>query len=198
MAVSFGGTSSLLREGAALLVTSAPVRDPLADYLLTPENAALLLIDYQPHSWPGPARWTAGCWSRTPSRRSRPSRPSKSRSCTPPSTSPPAGNSQPLPDLAGRLSTGPPPPQPAEILAIAEKWRPHAAWRPAPFSAAFEPAEAPPAARQRSAYMNDGCTHRPDPRCHALVPGLRGLPGPGTPGLGASADLRGTRSRRML
>src|SRR6202035_67178 len=29
-------------------MTSAPVRDPLADYLLTPENAAFLLIDYQP------------------------------------------------------------------------------------------------------------------------------------------------------
>jgi nicotinamidase-related amidase len=29
-------------------MTSAPVRDPLADHLLTPENAALLLIDYQP------------------------------------------------------------------------------------------------------------------------------------------------------
>jgi hypothetical protein len=29
-------------------VTSAPVRDPLSDQLLTPENAAFLLIDYQP------------------------------------------------------------------------------------------------------------------------------------------------------
>jgi nicotinamidase-related amidase len=29
-------------------MTSAPVRDPLADHLITPENAALLLIDYQP------------------------------------------------------------------------------------------------------------------------------------------------------
>jgi nicotinamidase-related amidase len=28
-------------------MTSAPVRDPLADHLLTPENAAFLLIDYQ-------------------------------------------------------------------------------------------------------------------------------------------------------
>src|SRR6202007_2409821 len=34
-------------EGAALM-TSAPVRDPLADHLLTPENAAFLIIDYQP------------------------------------------------------------------------------------------------------------------------------------------------------
>jgi nicotinamidase-related amidase len=29
-------------------MTSAPVRDPLADHLITPHNAALLLIDYQP------------------------------------------------------------------------------------------------------------------------------------------------------
>jgi nicotinamidase-related amidase len=29
-------------------MTSAPVRDPLADHLITPENAAFLLIDYQP------------------------------------------------------------------------------------------------------------------------------------------------------
>jgi nicotinamidase-related amidase len=29
-------------------MTSAPVRDPLADHLLTPDNAAFLLIDYQP------------------------------------------------------------------------------------------------------------------------------------------------------
>ena len=28
-------------------MTSAPVRDPLADHLITPDNAALLLIDYQ-------------------------------------------------------------------------------------------------------------------------------------------------------
>jgi nicotinamidase-related amidase len=29
-------------------MTSASVRDPLADHLITPQNAALLLIDYQP------------------------------------------------------------------------------------------------------------------------------------------------------
>jgi hypothetical protein len=34
-------------------MTSAPVRDPLADHLLTPENAALLLIDYQPQQLAG-------------------------------------------------------------------------------------------------------------------------------------------------
>ena len=30
-------------------MTSAPVRDPLSDHLLTPENAAFLFIDYQPN-----------------------------------------------------------------------------------------------------------------------------------------------------
>ena len=29
-------------------MTSAPVRDPISDHLLTPENAAFLIIDYQP------------------------------------------------------------------------------------------------------------------------------------------------------
>ena len=29
-------------------MTSAPVRDPVADRLLTPQNTAFLLIDYQP------------------------------------------------------------------------------------------------------------------------------------------------------
>src|ERR1039458_6888337 len=47
MAASFGRIRTLPREGGAPM-TSAPVRDPLADHLLTPENAAFLLIDYQP------------------------------------------------------------------------------------------------------------------------------------------------------
>ena len=29
-------------------MTSAPIRDPVADHLITPQNAALILIDYQP------------------------------------------------------------------------------------------------------------------------------------------------------
>ena len=29
-------------------MVSAPVRDPLADHLITPQNAAMVLIDYQP------------------------------------------------------------------------------------------------------------------------------------------------------
>ena len=36
-------------------MTSAPVRDPLADHLITPQNAALLLIDYQPAQLAGVA-----------------------------------------------------------------------------------------------------------------------------------------------
>ncbi len=34
-------------------MTSAPVRDPIADHLITPHNAALLLIDYQPSQLAG-------------------------------------------------------------------------------------------------------------------------------------------------
>jgi nicotinamidase-related amidase len=34
-------------------MTSAPARDPLADHLLTPENSAFLLIDYQPSQLAG-------------------------------------------------------------------------------------------------------------------------------------------------
>ena len=34
-------------------MTSAPVRDPLADHLLTPQNAAFLFIDYQPSQLAG-------------------------------------------------------------------------------------------------------------------------------------------------
>ena len=28
-------------------MTSVPIRDPLADYLITPQNAAFVVIDYQ-------------------------------------------------------------------------------------------------------------------------------------------------------
>src|SRR5258707_9145443 len=31
-----------------VVMSSAPIRDPLADHLLTPQNSALVLIDYQP------------------------------------------------------------------------------------------------------------------------------------------------------
>src|SRR5712691_10221055 len=52
LTISVGRTRTLLPEGAAP-ITSAPVRDPLADHLLTPQNAALLLIDYQPSQLAG-------------------------------------------------------------------------------------------------------------------------------------------------
>src|SRR5271163_2908194 len=47
MLTSVWHTPPLLREGAAPM-TSAPIRDPLADHFLTPQNAAFLFIDYQP------------------------------------------------------------------------------------------------------------------------------------------------------
>src|SRR5689334_23906123 len=34
-------------------MTSAPARDPLSDHLITPANAAFLLIDYQPSQLAG-------------------------------------------------------------------------------------------------------------------------------------------------
>jgi nicotinamidase-related amidase len=36
------------QQGSRDLVTSQAIRDPLADHLITPQNAALVLIDYQP------------------------------------------------------------------------------------------------------------------------------------------------------
>jgi len=52
MGSSFGRIQVPLREGAAPM-TSAPVRDPLSDHLLTPQNAAFLLIDFQPQQLGG-------------------------------------------------------------------------------------------------------------------------------------------------
>ncbi len=43
-------------------MTSAPVRDPLAGHLLTPENAAFLFIDYQQI---GSSHGTANCLTRS-------------------------------------------------------------------------------------------------------------------------------------
>jgi nicotinamidase-related amidase len=34
--------------GEVILMTSASIRDPVADHLITPQNAALVLIDDQP------------------------------------------------------------------------------------------------------------------------------------------------------
>jgi hypothetical protein len=41
-------------------MTSAPVCDPLAEHLITPQNAALLLIDYQSAQLAGARRGTTG------------------------------------------------------------------------------------------------------------------------------------------
>jgi nicotinamidase-related amidase len=48
MDASFGRTPDPCYEKVPLPMTSAPVRDPIADHLITPQNAAFLLIDYQP------------------------------------------------------------------------------------------------------------------------------------------------------
>ena len=32
-------------------MTSQPIRDPLADHLITPQNAAFVFIDYQPEQF---------------------------------------------------------------------------------------------------------------------------------------------------
>src|SRR6201981_1240269 len=37
----------------APLMASLPVRDPVGDHLLTPQNAALVVIDYQPSQFAG-------------------------------------------------------------------------------------------------------------------------------------------------
>jgi hypothetical protein len=49
-------------------MTSAPVRDSLADHLLASENAALLFIGYQLAPQPGSARWTARRCDNSPGR----------------------------------------------------------------------------------------------------------------------------------
>jgi hypothetical protein len=46
MAASYGTSVPDVRR--ELPMTSAPVRDPLADHLITPQKAAFLFIDYQP------------------------------------------------------------------------------------------------------------------------------------------------------
>jgi hypothetical protein len=77
---------------------------------------------------------------------------------------------------------------------------PTAAWRPA---TCFPPHSNHPRHHRspgtgKVEYERRLHASRPDPRCHAFVLGLRGLPGSGTPGLGAPAGLPGMRSRRML
>src|ERR1700757_4907281 len=52
MATTFGRTRTPATRRCRSM-TSAPMRDPLSDHLLTPENAAFLLIDYQPSQLAG-------------------------------------------------------------------------------------------------------------------------------------------------
>jgi len=43
-------------------MASAPIRDQLGDHLITPQNAALVVIDYQPSQFARrSARWTRSC-----------------------------------------------------------------------------------------------------------------------------------------
>jgi nicotinamidase-related amidase len=41
-------TATFSRSLERTLMTSEPIRDPISDHLLTPENSALVVIDYQP------------------------------------------------------------------------------------------------------------------------------------------------------
>jgi hypothetical protein len=38
-------------------MSSEPIRDPVTDHLLTPKNAAFIIIDYQPVQVNSIARW---------------------------------------------------------------------------------------------------------------------------------------------
>jgi hypothetical protein len=101
-------------------MTSALVRDPLADHLLTPQNAALLLIDYQPAQLAAVRSMDHALLLKS------------------------------AVSTVRTIKTFGVPTQ-EDALAIAEKWRPYRS--PATsylFSAAFEPAEAPPVARHRN------------------------------------------------
>src|SRR5450755_3789892 len=178
----------------------APVRDPLADHLLAPQNAALLLIGYQPPQLAAVRSMDHALLvkERRLDGQDHQNR-SGSRSCTRPSTSPPTGTANP--PRRRRPSTGW-----TTCPASRRSWPslrsggPTAAWRPATCSP-------PPSSRpghhrspDSGAFEHERRLHAsgPDPRCHALVLGVRGLPGSGTPGLGAPAGLPGMRSRRML
>jgi hypothetical protein len=71
-----------LRLTGASLMASLPVRDPVSDHLLTPQNAALLVIDTSRRSSQESDRSIAACCSRTSSRPSRPRRdPTRFPSC---------------------------------------------------------------------------------------------------------------------
>jgi hypothetical protein len=71
-------------------MTSAPVRDPLADHLLTPDNAAFLLIDYQPSQLATVRSMDHDLLLKNAVSTVRAIKTFEVRSCTRPSTSPPA------------------------------------------------------------------------------------------------------------
>jgi nicotinamidase-related amidase len=48
LAVRLNASSSCRKRRRETAATSLPIRDPVADHLVTPENSALILIDYQP------------------------------------------------------------------------------------------------------------------------------------------------------
>ena len=77
-------------------MTSAPVRDPLADHLLTPENAAFLFIDYQPAQLAAVRSMDHALLVKNAVSTVRTIK--TFGSCTRPSTSPPAGDSQRSPN----------------------------------------------------------------------------------------------------
>jgi nicotinamidase-related amidase len=79
-------------------MTSAPVRDPVADHLITPQNAALLLIDYQPAQLAGVRSMDRALLVKNAVSTVSTIKTFEVRSCTRPSTSPPAADSQPSPN----------------------------------------------------------------------------------------------------
>jgi len=55
--------------GKVILMSSSAIRDPLADHLITPQNAAMVLIDYQPSQFATVRSMDPACCSRTSCRR---------------------------------------------------------------------------------------------------------------------------------
>jgi hypothetical protein len=78
-------------------MTSAPVRDQLSDHLLTPQNAALVLIDYQPSQVAAVRSMDRDLLLRNAVSTVRTVKAFSVRSSTRPSTSAPAGGSRPCP-----------------------------------------------------------------------------------------------------
>src|ERR1700722_17472195 len=82
-------------------MTSAPVRDPLADHLLTPENAAFLLIDYQPSQIAGVHSMDRDLLLKNAGSTVRTIKTFRTPGWHPPINVAPGRGQPPLPDLAG-------------------------------------------------------------------------------------------------